>query len=37
MVEKGRPSDLQAGQSHLDAQQDHRADPPGNYANVHGK
>ncbi|GAB0210397.1 mitochondrial enolase superfamily member 1 [Grus japonensis] len=34
---KGRPRELQAGQSHLHAWQDHGADPPGDYAQAHGK
>ena len=34
---KGRPRKLQVSQSHLCAQQDHEADPPGNYAKTHGK
>ncbi|GAB0207137.1 hypothetical protein GRJ2_003179300 [Grus japonensis] len=34
---KGRPRELQAGQSHLRAWQDHGADPPGDYAQAHGK
>ncbi|GAB0188774.1 mitochondrial enolase superfamily member 1 [Grus japonensis] len=35
--EKGRPRELQDSQSHLCAQQDHGEDPPGNYAQSHGK
>ncbi|GAB0207787.1 mitochondrial enolase superfamily member 1 [Grus japonensis] len=34
---KGRPRELQAGQSHLHPWQDHGADPPGDYAQAHGK
>ncbi|GAB0205074.1 hypothetical protein GRJ2_002973000 [Grus japonensis] len=34
---KGRPRELQAGQSHLRAWQDYGADPPGDYAQAHGK
>ena len=34
---KGRPEELQASQSHLCTQQDHGADPPGNYVKAHGK
>ncbi|GAB0208024.1 mitochondrial enolase superfamily member 1 [Grus japonensis] len=34
---KGRPRELQAGQSHLCAWQDHGADPPRDYAQAHGK
>ncbi|GAB0199646.1 hypothetical protein GRJ2_002430000 [Grus japonensis] len=34
---KGRPRELQAGQSHLRAWQDHGADRPGDYAQAHGK
>ncbi|GAB0178660.1 hypothetical protein GRJ2_000331300 [Grus japonensis] len=34
---KGRPGELQASQSHLRAWQDHGADPPGDYAQAHGK
>ncbi|GAB0188532.1 triadin [Grus japonensis] len=34
---KGRPGKLQTSHSHLCAQQDHGADPPGNYAQAHGK
>jgi len=33
---KGRPRELQASQSHLFAQRDHGADPPGNYVKAHG-
>ncbi|GAB0204075.1 cAMP-dependent protein kinase inhibitor alpha [Grus japonensis] len=34
---KGRPGELQAGQSHLCVWQDHGADPPGKYAQAHGR
>ncbi|GAB0199630.1 mitochondrial enolase superfamily member 1 [Grus japonensis] len=34
---KGRPRELQAGQSHLRAWQDYGADPPGDYAQARGK
>ncbi|GAB0178772.1 mitochondrial enolase superfamily member 1 [Grus japonensis] len=34
---KGRPEELQAGQSHLCAWQDYGADPPRNYAQAHRK
>ncbi|GAB0208751.1 hypothetical protein GRJ2_003340800 [Grus japonensis] len=34
---KGRPRELQAGQSHLCAWQDYGADPHGDYAQAHGK
>ncbi|GAB0209794.1 mitochondrial enolase superfamily member 1 [Grus japonensis] len=34
---KGRPRELQAGQSHLCAWQDYGPDPPGDYAQAHGK
>lgn len=37
MAKKRKPGELQASQSHLCAQQDHTADPPVNYAKVHGK
>ncbi|GAB0209797.1 mitochondrial enolase superfamily member 1 [Grus japonensis] len=34
---KGRPRELQTGQSHLCAWQDYGADPPGDYAQAHGR
>ncbi|GAB0203739.1 mitochondrial enolase superfamily member 1 [Grus japonensis] len=34
---KGRPRELQAGQSHLRAWQGHGADPLGDYAQAHGE